>query len=103
MSEGNELLNELGRSGIRVLTGSTAWDINGIDDSNEAATTITVSGARMGDFVLVSSSLDVVDLSLVGQVTAANTVTVQFGNWTGGALDVTTPTIYVMVLSNPLI
>ena len=99
MSVGTELLSDAGRSGIQIFTGEVIWDVGGIADGNEAATDVTVSGANMGDFVLVSSSLDVKDLSLVGQVTAAGTVRVQFGNWTGGTLDVLTPTVYVMVLS----
>lgn len=94
-----ELLSNLGLSGLGLLRGEVIWDVGNIDDGNEAVTTCTVEGANLGDFVLVSSSLDVVDLSLVGQVTAANTVTVQFGNWTGGTLDVGTPTVKVLVIT----
>lgn len=81
-----------------VLTGSDSWDVGSILDGDEAVKEITVTGAALGDFVLVSSSLDVADLALTGAVTAANTVTVQLLNNTGGALDILTPTIYVRVL-----
>lgn len=101
MSAGSELLSDIGRSGIQILTGEVIWNVGDIADGNEATADVTVSGASMGDFVLVSSSLDVKDLSLVGQVTANGVVTVQFGNWTGGTLDVLTPTIYVMVFTRP--
>ena len=48
--------------------------------------------------MLVSSSLDVADLGLVGQVTATNTVTVQLLNNTGGAIDLAEATVYVAVI-----
>ena len=47
---------------------------------------VTVAGAALGDFVLVSSETDPVDAVFVGQVTAANTVTVSVLNLTGGAV-----------------
>ena len=77
--------------------GSASWNMGAIADGNEATTDITVTGAALGDFVQVSSSADVADLTLVGAVTAANTVTVQLGNWTGASIDHGTVTIYVMV------
>ena len=76
---------------------SLAWNVGSIADEAEAVQEITVTGASLGDFVDVSSSLDVVDVSLVAQVTAADTVTVQMFNLTSGALDVGTPTIHVRV------
>ena len=103
MSAGSELLSDIGRSGIQIFHGSVVWDAASIDDGNEVVTTVTVPGASVGDFVLVSSSLDVVDLTLVGQVTAANTVTIQLGNWTGGALNLGSGTYHVLVLTNPYI
>lgn len=81
-----------------LLTGSTTWDAGSIDDGNEEVTEITVTGAALWDFVLVSSSLDVADLGLVGQVTATNTVTVQLLNNTGGAIDLAEATVYVAVI-----
>lgn len=47
---------------------------------------VTVTGAALGDFVLVASETDPVDAVFVGQVTAANTVTVSVLNLTGGAV-----------------
>lgn len=81
-----------------VLSGSTTWDAASIADGDEEAKDITVTGAVLGDFVLVSASIDVADLSLVGQVTAADTVTVQLLNNTGGAIDLASMTTYVRVL-----
>ena len=47
-----------------------------------------VTGAAMtGDFAVATMSIDVVDLTITASVTAANTVTVVLGNFTGGAID----------------
>ena len=47
---------------------------------------VTVPGAALGDFVLVASETDVADVAITAQVTAANTVTFEFLNLTGGAI-----------------
>jgi uncharacterized protein YhdP len=47
---------------------------------------VTVTGAALGDFVLVASKSDIADLVITGAVTAANTVTVTLANNTGGAV-----------------
>lgn len=78
------------------------WNMGGVDDGNEVVVEQTVTGAELGDFVLVASSADLADLTLVAAVTAANTVTIQLGNWTGGTLDHGTVDIYGVVLKrNP--
>jgi len=98
----SELVSDTGLSGIKILKGEVIWSPGLIADGNEAATTVTVSGANMGDYVLVSSSIDAVDLTLVGQVTAAGVVTIQLGNWTGSSVTPTaSSTYYVMVLTSP--
>lgn len=47
---------------------------------------ITVTGAALGDFVMVSPKSDIADLTVDAEVTAANTVTVTLSNLTGGAI-----------------
>lgn len=47
---------------------------------------ITVTGAALGDFVLLAPKSDISDLSVDAQVTAANTVTITLSNNTGGAV-----------------
>jgi len=75
------------------------WDPGSIDDGNEEVVEVTVTGAKLGDFVEVSFSLDVADLALVASVTALNTVTVQLLNNTGGAIDLASGTLRVLVKS----
>jgi hypothetical protein len=61
---------------------------------------VTVTGAALGDFVLVSFSLDVADLTLTAAVTATNTVTAQLSNLTGSAVDLGSGTVKVLVLKS---
>ena len=79
------------------LEGSATWDAASIADGDEEAKEITVTGAALGDFCLCSHSVDVVDLVLSGQVTAANTVTASLANNTGGALDLGSGTVRARV------
>lgn len=87
-------LNPLGHA----LFGSVAWDAGSIADGNEEVKEVTVTGAALGDFAIASLSLDVADLALVAAVTAADTVTCQLLNNTGGAVDLAAATVFVMVI-----
>lgn len=81
-----------------VLYGSATWDAGSIADGDEEAKDITVDGAALGDPVVNTNlAIDVADLSIVAQVTAANTVTAQLGNWTGGAIDLASTTVQVYI------
>jgi hypothetical protein len=80
------------------LYASATWDAGSIATAAEAVTEVTVTGAALGDFVLVSMSIDVADLTLTAQVTAAGTVTVQLANVTGGAIDLASATVYLCVI-----
>ena len=85
--------------GQNVYKGSATWDPGSIGDGNEEAKEITVTGASLGDYVIAKSfSLDVEDLVLDAQVTAANTVTAILANNTGGAIDLSSGTVRVIVM-----
>ena len=97
MSKGN-IANEM-MNGIGMLEGSATWDPGSIGDGNEEAKEITVTGAALGDYVIATSfSLDVSDLQLTADVTAANTVTAVLSNSTGGAVDLDSGTVRVLVM-----
>jgi hypothetical protein len=69
-----------------------------VADGDEAVDTIAVPGVALGDIVLgVSASVDVADLNLTAAVTAANEVTVQVNNNTGGAVDLASAVFRVVV------
>ena len=81
-----------------MLDGSATWDAASIADGDEVATEVTVTGAALGDFAIAAFSLDVADLVLNANVTAANTVTCVLANNTGGAIDLASGTIYARVI-----
>ena len=83
---------------LASLAGSATWNPGSIADGNEEATNVTVTGAALGDFCMVSFSLDVADLVLSGEVTASNTVTAVLANNTGGAVDLGSGTLRAKVI-----
>jgi hypothetical protein len=68
------------------LHASETWDAGEIANGAEEANDVTVTGAALGDYAIASLSIDIADLILDAQVTAANTVTCVLANNTGGAI-----------------
>lgn len=83
---------------LRGLEASETYDAGSIADGDEEVGEITVTGAVLGDYVLASLSIDVADLAITAAVTAADTVTYQLLNNTGGAVDLASATVRVRVL-----
>ena len=80
------------------LEASETKDWGNLGDGNELTEDVTVTGAAMtGDFAVATMSVDVVDLTITASVTAANTVTVVLGNFTGGDINLGSGTLYVKV------
>jgi hypothetical protein len=63
-----------------------------------ASTDVTVPGAALGDFVVVSFNLDSVDTYVCGAVTAVNVVTVTVLNNTAGAVNLGAGVVRIVVL-----
>ena len=81
-----------------VLIGSTIWDPASIASGATATTTVTVTGAVLGDFVdNISFNRSLSGLTLSGYVSASNTVTVVLSNNTGGSVDLSSGTLSVRV------
>ncbi len=81
-----------------VLTGSKTHDFASVADGAKATTTVTVTGAALGDFVVgVSLGVSQAGVLLTGYVSAADTVTVDLHNETGGAVDLASTTLRVLV------
>lgn len=84
-----------------TLKGSATYDPPNLADGAGATTTVTVTGAALGDFVdNVSFSLDLQGITLTAWVSAANTVSVRFQNESGGALDLASGTLTAIVKKN---
>lgn len=94
---------ELVRKQVSEFVGSATYDPASLLDGAGATTTVTVTGAALGDFVTgVSFSLDLQGILLTAYVSAADTVAVRFQNETGGTIDLASGTIRVMVASHSL-
>jgi hypothetical protein len=63
-----------------------------------ASSDVTVPGARLGDFVLISLGVDTVDAVVRAAVTASNVVTVTLLNNTAGAVNLASTTARIVVL-----
>ena len=81
----------------RVLAGSATIDFASVADGNEEAADITVTGAALGDMVMVSHSLDLADLQLSASVTAANTISCVVSS-SGDTVNLGSGTVRVLVI-----
>ena len=83
----------VGQTGVEAT-----WNPGEVAAGGKVSTTVTVSGATLGDFVLRSFSLDVQELTFTADVSAANTVEVVLANLTGSPVDLASGTLRVAVL-----
>jgi hypothetical protein len=96
LNTGNGRFSNAG--GLVPLTGSKSWDWASLATATQQSTTVTVTGAVVGDFVMTPSmSVALSGTRLWGEVTAPDTVTVYQRNDTGGAVDVISGTLKVQV------
>jgi hypothetical protein len=79
---------------------TATWDPASVASGATVTTTVTVSGASLGDFTLESFSLSLAGLQLTSYVSAANTVTAVLSNLTGSAVDLASGTLSVLVLKS---
>lgn len=78
---------------LQELRGSATYNPPNLVDGDGATTTVTVTGAALGDFAEASFSLDLQGITLTAWVSAANTVSVRFQNETGGTIDLGSGTL----------
>lgn len=81
-----------------LIRGSATYDTASLNDGAGATTTVTATGAALGDFALVSLGLDVAGITVTGYVSATDTVAVRIQNESGGTLDLASTTIRVCVI-----
>lgn len=82
-----------------VYYGSAVYDPGNLTAGSSTSTTVTATGAAVGDRVITPSfSLSLGGLMTSGYVSAANTVTVTFFNPTGGAVNLASGTLRVKVV-----
>lgn len=82
------------------LEGSLVWNPAGLADGVGAtSSSITVTGAALGDHVLVSAPYNLQGILATAYVSAANTVVIRIHNATGGLIDLASGTWRVKVIS----
>ncbi|WP_292601272.1 hypothetical protein [Mesorhizobium sp.] len=82
-----------------ILSGSVTYDAPSIAAGAEVTTTVTVTGASLGDAVLgMSDGVDQAGLTISGYVSAANTVTAVVRNGSAAPVDLATATLRAVVL-----
>lgn len=82
----------------KFFSGMGTWDAASVASGASTTDTLTITGVALGDIVLgVSSSVSQGGVSLTGYVSAADTVTVIINNNSGGAVDLASATVRVVV------
>ena len=82
-----------------ALVGTAAYNPGDLaDGAGETTTGITVTGAALGDFVLVSFDKDLESITLTGWVSAANTVKARFQHESGGSVNLDAGNLYFTVI-----
>ena len=80
-----------------ILTGSKTYDAASLTDGTGATTTVTVTGAELGDFAQASLGVDVSGITVTAWVSADDTVSVRLQNESGGTLDLASTTLRALV------
>lgn len=99
MSNTKLVLND-GLTLFSEVVGNTTSTIDpaSIADGASVTSSVTVSGAALGDYVLVAPGLDLQGLTYSASVISTNTVEIVLSNTTGGAVDLGSSSWKVKVL-----
>jgi len=79
----------------RLIDASVTYDPPSLADGAGVTTTVTATGAALGDFAQAVFSLDLQGITLSAWVSATNTVSVRFQNESGAAVDLASGTLRV--------
>lgn len=97
------LRRRLGRLVPHYQTGTATFNPANLVDGAGETTTVTVTGASLGDVALASFTLDTQGITVTAWVSAANTVSVRFQNETGGAINVAEGTLAAWTFTPPTV
>jgi hypothetical protein len=82
---------------LKHLSATKTWDPASVSSGSQTTTTVTVTGAAVGDEATCGFSNDLQGLLMTAYVSATNTVTVVLANLTGGAVDLGSGTLRASV------
>lgn len=82
-----------------VMSQST-WDPGSVANGGTVTTTVTVTGANLGDFALASFGVSLQGMQLTASVSATNTVQLVLSNLTGASIDLVSSTLSVLVFKS---
>ena len=82
----------------RTYYGTLTHDFGSISAQSQATQTVTITGARTGDMVLVRPTTAVNGIVVDGTVTASNTVTVRAFNYSASPIDPASQVYNVLVI-----
>lgn len=99
-ADGGITIGSTGTKVTSILYGSATWNPPSVATGAFTSTTVTVTGAAVGDPAVVgdTDASQVAGAFLKARVSAANTVTVELYNFTGSALDLVGGTVKVVVI-----
>lgn len=83
---------------IGILSGTATYDAASTLDAAGLTTTVTVTGAALGDFAIGSYGVDLQGITATYYVSAADTVTLRLQNESAGTLDLASATIACRVI-----
>lgn len=87
---------------VATLSGSATYNPGSLaDGAGETSADITVTGAALGDAVVVNPPYELQGITVTGYVRAANAVVVRVQNESGGVIDLASGTWFVTVLPKP--
>jgi hypothetical protein len=100
---GFQVINVAEAAEARATFGSETKDWGSLVDGAGASEDVSVEGAALGDFCIASMSVDVVDIVVTCNVTAAGVATVRLQNETTGTVDLASGTLRVIVFKKPAV
>ena len=77
---------------------TTTIDVASFADGAGATSSVTVTGAALGDFVFATPIIDAIDLLWSSYVQAADTVEIKVQNESGGARNLASTTWRILIL-----
>lgn len=81
----------------QIMYAEATKDVGNLADGAGETLTITVNGANVGDIVIASFGVDIQDMTVSAYVQAANAVEVRVQNESGGAINLASTTMRVIV------